>query len=131
MSLVIIRSCGVFALFLAVVTLTACTDSSDPQISFRNDVFPIISSKCLRCHVENGRGHRRSGLLLDSYANLLKGSNNGPIVTPGSTAKSTLSVYIHPSPDPNTQMPYGNKEKLTKSEIDTIDLWITQGAQEN
>ncbi|MDH3693963.1 MAG: hypothetical protein OER96_05265 [Gammaproteobacteria bacterium] len=111
--------------------LTACNKDDEPEISFRADVFPIVVSKCLSCHEENGRGYKRSGLLLNNYENLMKGSTNGRVVTPGSTSKSTLSVYIHPSADPNAQMPYGSKAQLTKSEIDTIDLWIDQGAKQN
>jgi len=119
----------VTTLFLAVAMATACNNDDDPKISFRDDVFPIVASKCLSCHEENGRGYKHSGLLLNNYENLLKGSVNGPVITPGSTSKSTLSVYIHPSADPSTQMPYGSRAQLTKSEITTIDLWIDQGAK--
>ena len=125
------HSTRVIALPLAIAIVTACDQGDDPKVSFRDDVFPIVVNKCLSCHEENGRGYKRSGLLLTNYENLLQGSTNGPVITPGSTSKSTLSVYIHPSADPNTQMPYGSKARLTKSEIDMIDLWITQGAKHN
>ena len=121
----------VFTLVFSGIFLTGCSNSSAPAVSFKQQVFPILAEKCLPCHAQDGRGYRKTGLLLDSYDNLVKGSHEGQAITPGDTGKSPLSIFIHPIADASTQMPLGKNKKMTKTEIDLIDTWINQGAKNN
>lgn len=110
-----------------LMSLGACEQSTSPPVSYHADVQPILDAQCVSCHSENGRGYLATGLKLTDYASLMAGR----VITPGSTSKSTLSIFIHPNPDPNQQMPLGGGTKLTKREIETIDQWIDEGAQDN
>ena len=103
-------------IFLTAMMLGGCSNSNQQQVSFSAQVLPLLLDKCMPCHADGGIAHQRIGLLLDSHTNLMRGSNNGPIITPGNTSKSPISVFIHPSPDATMQMPLGGKNKLTKTE---------------
>ena len=115
---------------LVSAVLAACS-GSEKEVSFKRDVLPVLAEKCMPCHAPGGRGVKRTGLRLDSYEALMKGSDEGAMVSPGDTGKSPLSVFIHPTPDASMQMPFGGKNKLTKTEIDRVDAWIRQGAKDN
>ena len=54
--------------------------------SFAKTVAPILVSKCVGCHGEDGRG----GLSLETFAGLEKGGASGGIVTPGNAQGSLL-----------------------------------------
>ena len=67
------------------------TDASTATVSFANDVMPIIQSRCINCH---GGQRVEKGLKLDSYADVMAGSENGPVVVPGDAANSQLVELI-------------------------------------
>jgi hypothetical protein len=96
--------------------------SAPAQVSFAADVLPILETRCERCH---GTGQAQAGLHLTSHADVLAGSNNGPVVAPGSADDSYLVELIV-----SGQMPLGGT-KLPESEIQTIVDWINAGAPDN
>jgi hypothetical protein len=91
-------------------------------VSFANDILPLLESRCKNCH---GGNKIEEGLVLLSYADIIKGSKNGPIVTPGSADNSLLVELLV-----NQKMPKRGA-KLTPSQIQPIIDWINQGALEN
>lgn len=98
------------------------TSSTPAEVSFAADVLPIFETRCQRCH---GTGQAQAGLHLTSYADVLAGSNNGPVVVSGSADASSLVDLIV-----SGQMPLGGT-KLSESEIQTIVDWINAGAPDN
>jgi hypothetical protein len=96
--------------------------SQGTTVSFANDILPLLESRCKNCH---GGNKIEEGLLLLSYADIIKGSKNGPIVTPGSADNSLLVELLV-----NQKMPKRGP-KLTTSQIQPIIDWINQGALEN
>ena len=91
-------------------------------VSFANDVLPIFESRCKNCH---GGNRSEEGLDLLSYADLMNGSKNGPVVLPGKANNSLLIELLV-----NQKMPKRGP-KLTPSQIQPIIDWINQGALEN
>ncbi len=91
-------------------------------ISFANDVYPILKSRCLNCH---GGDSTREGLSVKTYAELMAGSDNGPVVIPGDAANSLLVKLIA-----NQKMPKRGA-KLTPLQVQLITDWVNQGALEN
>lgn len=91
-------------------------------VSFANDILPILESRCKNCH---GGNKIEEGLILLSYADIIKGSLNGPVVTPGDANNSLLVELLV-----NQKMPKRGP-KLTPSQIQPIIDWINQGALEN
>ena len=106
--------------------LSACTK----QVSFSKSVMPILEKKCLSCHTEGKEGFEASGLSVESYGQIMKGTRNGPVIEPGYSYFSTLQIVVEHRADPSTSMPK-NSAKLTEQEIQIIGEWIDQGAKNN
>lgn len=113
-----------------VAFLVGC--SGESQVSFSEDVQPILKEKCLKCHQEGGAGFEKNGLSMVRYENLMKGTNFGPVIEPGSSVSSTLVRLISGNADPSLKMPHGAGNKpLSESEVELIKTWIDQGAKNN
>ncbi|QSX37960.1 c-type cytochrome domain-containing protein [Shewanella sedimentimangrovi] len=118
----------------AGVVLSGCSR----QVSYQEEVLPILRTSCFSCHVA-GEGAQNAGLILNSYSSMMAGTKMGPVVVPGSAASSTLYLVISHNVDPKIQMPphhddkmaQGQGEPLSMEQIDTIKLWIDQGAKNN
>lgn len=96
--------------------------SHGTTVSFTHDVLPLLESRCKNCH---GGNRIEEGLVLLSYADIMKGSQNGPVVTPGSADHSLLVEMLV-----DQKMPKRGP-KLTPAQIQPIIDWINQGALEN
>ncbi len=100
------------------------------EVSFREDVFPILELRCLECHQPGGAGYEKSGFDMRTYEGLMKGTNNGPMVIPGSVTESNLLAMIDRRTSPELWMPHGRK-KLSICERRAIRFWVAQGARNN
>jgi hypothetical protein len=89
-------------------------------------VAPLLSRSCASCH--NPRKHK-GGLLLDSYAHLIKGGDDGPAVVPGNAKASELIRRVKLPPADDDSMPSDGDKPLTPEEIEMIERWITAGAK--
>jgi uncharacterized membrane protein len=114
---------------LPVLTLIGC--QSEQQVSFAQDVQPIVQKHCLECHVSGGPGLESSGFAMDSYEGLMKGTRNGPMIIAGDSAGSNMLVLMEGRADPSIRMPHGKMEGASGKEIETIRAWIDQGAKNN
>lgn len=104
---------------------------TDRQVSFSKDVQPIIQANCAECHTGDGTGIQKSGLDMSDYDGLMKGTKFGPVLEPGKSINSTLVLLIEGKADPSINMPHGGMEPLTAADIDTIRVWVDQGAKNN
>ncbi len=103
-------------------TAAAPEESPASVVSFANDVFPIIKSRCYNCH---GGQRVEKGLLLGSYDELLAGSDNGPVIVPGNAADSLLVELVA-----SQKMPKRGP-KLTPPQVQLITEWVNSGAPNN
>ena len=102
-------------------------------VTFDSDIKPIFEKGCFKCHgpdVEKPKGKMRA----DTRANVLKGGENGPDVTPGDLAKSPLIAQVAQITDDEDDYmpPKGKKAKippLTKEQVGLVRAWIEQGAK--
>ena len=121
-----------FVMVVAIVGLiNACAKDKEPVISFSKDVQPILSANCLECHAQGGQGQVASGLNMETYADLMKGTKFGPVIKAGDSLSSTLIVLIEGRADPSINMPHGDRAPLSKEQISTLKKWINQGAANN
>lgn len=100
----------------------APAEASNASVSFSNDVFPIIDSRCINCH---GGERIEEGLLMRSYAELMAGSDNGPVIVPGDPANSLLVELVTAQEMPK------RGPKLTPPQVQTITEWVAAGAPNN
>jgi len=113
-------------LIMLVFLLAGCTK----QVSFSKNVMPILEAKCLSCHAVGSEGYEASGLSVESYEQVMKGTRQGPVIEPGYSYFSTLQIVVEHRADPSSSMPM-NSAKLSNSEIQIIGEWIDQGAKNN
>ena len=119
------------AILLTVSVLQACgTEKKPKEVSFQQDVMPILKANCLDCHTIGGEGYKKAGLSMDSYENLLKGTKYGKIIVPGNSLDSVFIQVVEGRVDKSITMPHGGKS-LVKTEIETLKTWVDQGAKNN
>jgi len=120
------------ALVWVLGTIAAC-ERTAPEVSFASEVFPVLEQHCLECHkAETGQvGYEASGLSMETYEDLMTGTRFGPVVLPGDSLGSALSILIEGRADPSISMPHGDRPSLAQPQIDAIKTWIDQGANNN
>ena len=122
-------------LFLAALpialtsALTGC--AREEAVSFSQDVKPIIDKNCLACHKEGGEGFEASGFSMLTYDDLMKGTKFGPMIISGDSAGSNMIVLMEGRADPSISMPHGSMDPVRKADIETLRLWVDQGAKNN
>ena len=124
MNSAIAKSC---AIAICGLLLAAC---GEKEVSFRADIQPILAQSCLECHSAGGAGYEKSGLLMSSYEDLMKGTRFGAIVKPGDTLTSALIMLVEGRADPSIRMPH-HKDPLSKDQIALLRSWVEQGAKNN
>ena len=90
--------------------------------SYASQVMPIFEAKCIKCH---GVETKKEGLDMRTYNDLIAGSRNGPVLTPGDAANSLLVQLIERGKMPN------RGTKVTTEELQIIIDWVNQGALNN
>jgi hypothetical protein len=93
-------------------------------VDFNRDVQPILTARCSGCH---GSQQQMNGLRVDVPDALLKGSNSGPVVVPGSSATSKLIERVSSTKKGFAMPPVG--APLTAAEIQLLRAWIDEGAK--
>jgi hypothetical protein len=117
--------------FAAVLLLIGGCVREGRQVSFREDVQPILRSNCIECHVSpDGEGYLKTGLSVASYEDLMRGSVYGPVIVRGDSRHSVLNMLVEGRADPSMRMPHGRKPLGTR-EIEILRLWVEQGAVDN
>lgn len=111
---------------LALFTLSAC--SGDKALTYQANIKPLLDAKCVACHAPDGKGYEKSGLRLDSYEAMMKGTKFGAVVVPGSSVSSTLYRLVSGQADPSIRMPHG-QAALPEADVAMIGAWIDQGAK--
>ena len=117
------------SLLLAAASATAAPKAPDP-VDYNEDVRPILSDRCYSCHGPDA-GQRQAGLRLDTQDGALaRLASGGHAVVRGNPGESRLLLRVR-SDDPAVRMPpaYMGHDPLGRAEIETLRLWIEQGAE--
>jgi hypothetical protein len=130
-----------FSIFSTIGALALCIGlvGCDREVSFADDVQPILTASCVECHDKSAEGYAASGFSLGDYDSVMKGTNFGAVVVPNSSMSSSLYLLVAHKSDPAIHMPphhkdamaEGRGESLTEEQIETIGAWIDQGAKDN
>ena len=117
-------------IMFALLLISGC--ATQREISFQSDIDPILHDKCQRCHVPpNGIGYVRTGLNLQSYDTLMKGTMFGTVIIPGDSRRSVINKLLEGRAGEMMRMPHGDVKKLTAEEVEYLKLWVNQGALNN
>jgi len=114
---------------LALLAVTLSTGCSRP-VSYAKDVFPVLEKHCLSCHKRGEEAYVTTGFGMETYEDFMQGTKFGSVIKPGSGFASTLMILVKHKADATLDMPH-NQEPLTELEIETIKVWIDEGANNN
>jgi hypothetical protein len=128
LALVVLATATTFALTAVAELPPAATKTG---VTYATDIKAIFDTSCVKCHSGN---RPKARLHMETLAGVLKGTKEGPIVTPGDSAGSYLIKCVaHLNSDQETWMPpLRNKagiQPLTPDQIGLIRAWIDQGAK--
>ena len=108
---------------------TSVQDSTTPAVTFRHpfrdDIKPILASKCENCHSAKKRKGR---LRLDTEAFIRQGGKNGSILTPGKPDASPLFTHLVLPLEDEMHMPPKGKPQPSTRDIRILRDWIAAGA---
>ncbi|MBL9114433.1 MAG: DUF1553 domain-containing protein [Verrucomicrobiaceae bacterium] len=104
-------------LFLPLLTLPL-----HGAVDFSHQIVPILKKHCAECHLGD---KKKAGLSMNTRAELLEGSENGPVVVAGKPEVSSL-IEVLVSTDKDTQMP-PKGARLSAEEVELLRQWVKQG----
>lgn len=116
-----------FGMLLAILVVPV----QAAEVSYKDDIKPILNDYCVSCHKPGGKGYDKSQLDLQTYKGLMKGTQFGSIVKPGDSFTSILIQVVEGRVHPAIKMPYGMEGGLSKDRIDKLRRWVNQGAKDN
>jgi WD40 repeat protein/mono/diheme cytochrome c family protein len=92
---------------------------------YNTSAAPLFKKYCAGCHNPTDK---EGELVLDSYASVIAGGPNGPLVVPGKADESRLLKVLTGKDEP--AMPPEDNPKPTPEEIARLAAWINAGAKE-
>jgi hypothetical protein len=98
------------------------------DVDFARDVLPILSDNCFHCHGPDA-GQRQARLRLDTKEGTFQKKAGRTIVVPGNSAESELVRRVTSTLADEKMPPSDSNRKLTPKQIETLKLWVDQGAK--
>jgi mono/diheme cytochrome c family protein len=108
-----------------LIPLGAVSAGRDSDSFYGKQIQTILDANCVACH---GAGKTEGDFRMDSYALLMKGGKDGPVVLPHNAQGSILLERITLPADNKHFMPAEGRPPLKSEEIARIHAWIEQGA---
>ena len=96
------------------------------EVTFAKDIKPIFEKACFKCH---GEEKQKAKLRVDSIEAIKKGSENGEVIVPGKSEKSSMVHSVAGLVEDMLMPPEGKADPLTKDQIALLRAWIDQGAK--
>ena len=93
------------------------------KVSFTKDVAPFMANLCLGCHSGN---NLRGGLSLETFHDMMKGGESGPVVLPGEPKEKSRLFRLTGGLE-NPRMPNGDQIRLTKQNYEDLVTWFDEG----
>ncbi len=95
-----------------------------PPRAFEAEAKPVLDRYCIGCH---GPEKAKGELRLDSWAGLLKGGEDGPVVAAGAAGQSFLLKRVLLPVDVDGHMPPEGKPQPTAAEVARLRRWLETG----
>jgi hypothetical protein len=109
---------------IAYVWLLPPVALAEERVDYVKQIKPILAARCYACH---SALRKKSGLRLDTAAELIAGGDAGPAVVPGKSADSNLVSML--TGESGSRMPPEDEgAALTPEQINLFKRWIDEGA---
>src|ERR1051325_10189272 len=95
------------------------------NVSFINDVAPILQKNCFACHDAK---KKKGKLEMTTYENFRKGGSKDDPIVPGKS-KDSLIIDVLTSKEKDRMPPKDAGDPLKQEQIATIAKWIDEGAK--
>ena len=128
------KALSAVAAMVGCFALVSCADMGngpDPNppkvgtgISFQTSIGPTLQTYCSTCHGGSG------SFFVTSVAELKSTGDHVPNVLPGDGANSNIVKKLMAAPPFGAQMPLA-AQNMSAEFIDTLRMWIDQGAKDN
>jgi hypothetical protein len=121
-------------LLLAVICFisTGCERGKPENVSFENDIKPILRRSCIPCH---NPAISQGNINLSSYDSLMESryfTRPAPIAIAGNPSESRLYIVVTTGRDAIRMPPDdSNLRRLPSREAEKIRVWIDEGAKNN
>jgi hypothetical protein len=119
-------------LYLTAANVLLISGCATQQVSYQDDVIPILESRCIKCHTSpDGIGYKATGLEMGSYESLMQGTVYGPVVVAGDSRRSILNMLVEGRAGKLQRMPHNEADALSSEQIETLMNWVNEGAVNN
>ncbi len=98
------------------------------EIDFNQQIRPILSDKCFKCHGPDAK-NQKSKLRLDSFENATKSHGGVVALVPGKLEDSEMHWRIRSEDADEVMPPPKAKLPLTTKEKELLDQWISEGGK--
>lgn len=116
---------AILALLMLASAHPARAEAPAKQVSFINDIAPILKEKCFGCH---GAKNPKGKLDMTKYASFRKGGTKDDPIVPGNADDSYL-ISVLTATDKKRMPPKESGAPLPPNQIELIEHWIEQGAK--
>jgi hypothetical protein len=107
--------------------LSATTVSAATKLDFNRDIRPILSDNCFACHGFDAK-KRKADLRLDTPEGAYALIDGVQAIKPGDVKASTIIERIVSTDEDEVMPPPESHKKITPKQLETLKLWIAQGA---
>lgn len=97
--------------------------ASAAEVDFSHQIVPILREHCAECHTGD---KKKGGLSFNTRADLMAGSENGPVIESRKSDKSKLIEVLVTKDDDSRMPPKG--PRLSPEKIALLKAWIDGGA---
>jgi WD40 repeat protein len=117
--------CAVLGLASAALPRAYAQPTGKADVSFINDVAPILKENCFACHDSR---KRKGKLDMTSFENLRKGGGSDDPIVPGKPDESLLIARVT-AQDKSRMPPLDAGDALPKAKLAVLERWIASGAK--
>ncbi len=123
---------GIFFLAVIFVITTGCERGEPENVSFENDIKPILRRSCIPCH---NPAISQGNIDLSSYDAVMESryfTRPTPIAIAGNPSQSRLYIVVTTGRDGIRMPPEdSNLRGVSSREAEKIRVWIKEGAKDN
>ena len=114
--------------FRTILALILCLPAVRAKVSFNDQIRPLLSNRCYRCHGPDEED-RKAKLRLDTREGAMKEKGGFSAIVPGNIEDSELIFRIVTDDEDEMMPPPGKGERFSREEIDLFKQWIKEGAE--
>lgn len=110
-----------------ILVLFLCLSAAGAKVSFNDDIRPLLSNRCYRCHGPDEED-RKGKLRLDTSEGAQHERNGFAAIVPGNLEDSELIYRIITDDEDEVMPPPGKGDRFSKDQIELLKQWIKEGA---